>query len=145
MNAQPPFFNSPAGPPPGHLPGSGQVEFGEASASTMGMQWAALHEAANVVAMLAGIAAEPAQPAVRNFAATMRSAGGWRRNLAEQGIADLAAIMEPGLAALLAVQARGVSPATAALALWEEFQAACAGLLALTPPPEETPSPRSFA
>jgi superfamily II DNA or RNA helicase len=60
-----------------------------------------------------------------------------RRNLAEQGIADLDAIMEPGIAALLSVQARGVSPASAALALWQEFRAARSGLLALIPPPEE--------
>ncbi|NBW74318.1 MAG: hypothetical protein EBR34_00800 [Sphingomonadaceae bacterium] len=109
------------------------------------MKWAALHDAAGVVAMLAGMAAEPMKAEIRNFPAIMRDVGGWRRNLAEQGIADLAAIMEPGIAALLAVQARGVSPATAALSLWQEFQAARAGLLTLVPPPEETPPPRRFA
>jgi hypothetical protein len=52
--------------------------------------------------------------------------------------------MEPGLAALLAVHARGVNPAAAALALWQEFHAARAALLALTPPPSSAP-PKRFA
>ena len=129
----------PSSPPVGGvLPTSGRPEFGQASASAMSMKWSALHDAAGVVATLAGIAAEPMRPEVLNFPAVMRDAGGWRRNLAEQGIEDLAAVMEPGLAALLAVHARGINPATAALALWQEFCAARAALLALTPPPEES-------
>lgn len=109
----------------------------------MSMKWSALHDAASVVAMLAGIAAEPMRADVRNFPAVMRDAGGWRRNMAEQGIEDMSAIMEPGMAALLAVHARGINPASAALALWQEFHAARAALLALTPPPE-TMAPRRF-
>lgn len=103
----------------------------------MSMQWSALHDAAGVVATLAGLAPETMRPEVRNFPAVMRDAGGWRRNLAEQGIEDLSAIMEPGLAALLAVNARGVSAASAALALWQEFIAARNALMDLTPPPAE--------
>ena len=135
----------PASPPVGGvLPTSGRPEFGQASASAMSMKWSALHDEAGVVAMLAGLAAEPMRPEVRNFPALMRDSGGWRRNLAEQGIDDLSAVMEPGLAALLAVHARGINPATAALALWQEFCAARAALLALTPPPEDN-APRRFA
>ena len=135
----------PASPPVGGvLPTSGRPEFGQASASAMSMKWSALHDAAGVVAMLAGLAAEPMRPEVRNFPALMRDSGGWRRNLAEQGIDDLSAVMEPGRAALLAVHARGINPATAALALWQEFCAARAALLALTPPPEDN-APRRFA
>ncbi len=125
------------------LPAAGRAEFGQASASAMSMKWSALHDAAGVVAMLAGIAAEPMRPEVRNFPAVMRDAGGWRRERAEQGIDDLSAIMEPGLAALLAVHARGVNPAAAALALWQEFHAARAALLAITPPPA-APTMRRF-
>ena len=145
MNAQPPFFAPPTSQSPGILPGSGRAEFGQASASAMNMKWAALHDAAGVVAMLAGVTAEPMQPESRNFPATVRDVGGWRYDLADQGIGDLAAIMEPGIAALLAVQARGVSPATPALALWQEVQAARDGLLTLVPPPGESPAPRRFA
>ena len=48
-------------------------------------------------------------------------------------------------AALLAVQARGVSPAVPAAALWHEFEAARAALLALAPPANEAARPRRFA
>ncbi len=119
----------------GALPTSGRPEFGQASASAMSMKWSALHDAVNVVGMLAGLASEPTRPEIRNFPAMMRDTGGWRRDLAEQGIGDLSAVMEPGLAALLAVHARGANPAVPALALWQEFHAARAALLALTPPP----------
>ena len=125
-------FSAPIG---GVLPTSGRAEFGQASASAMSMKWSALHDAVGVAGMLAGIAAEPMRADVRNFPAVMRDAGGWRRQRAEDGINDLAAIMEPGLAALLAVNARGVNPAVAAMALWQEFHAARTALLALAPPP----------
>jgi hypothetical protein len=110
----------------------------------MSMKWSALHDAAGVVAVLAGLAHEQMRPEVRNFPAVMRDVGGWRRTLAEEGIGDLSAVIEPGIAALLAVNARGVNPAPAALALWQEFQAARTALLELTPPPGEL-GPRRFA
>lgn len=101
----------------------------------MSMKWSALHDAASVAAMLAGVAAPPMTAQQRNFPAVMRDAGGWRRDLAEQGVEDLSAVMEPGISALLAVHARGVDPAAAAAALWREFVAARDALLALAPPP----------
>jgi hypothetical protein len=133
-------FTQPGG---GVLPTSGRPEFGQASASAMSMKWSALHDAVSVVGMLAGMAAEPMRPEVRNFPAVMRDVGGWRRNSAEQGIDDLNAIMEPGLAALMAVNARGANPAVPALALWQEFHAARAALLALVPP-ASSQAPRRF-
>jgi hypothetical protein len=105
-----------------------------AEVSAMSMKWSALHDAAGVVCSLAGLAPEARKPEIRNFPAIMRDTGGWRHQLAEQGVDDLAAIMEPGIAALLAVHARGISPAAPALALWQEFHAARAALLALIPP-----------
>ncbi len=137
MNPAPPTNTTSGSPTGGMLPGSGRPEFGQASASAMSMKWSALHDAAGVVAMLAGLAHEPMRPEMRNFPAVMRDTGGWRRNLADQGIADLSAIMEPGLAALLAVHARGANTAPAALALWQEFHVGRAALLELTPPPTE--------
>jgi len=98
------------------------------------MKWSALHDAASAVALLAGQEAERMTPEIRNLPVIMRDAGGWRRELAEQGIADLTAIMEPGLSALLAVHARGMHPQAAALALWQEFLAARDAILALAPP-----------
>jgi hypothetical protein len=136
-------FAPPASPAAGALPTSGRPEFGQASASAMSMKWSALHDAVAVVGSLTGMAPEVMRPEIRNFPAMMRDVGGWRRELAEQGIEDLSAVMEPGLAALLAIHARGVNPAPAALALWQEFHAARAALIALTPPPEDM-APRRF-
>jgi hypothetical protein len=144
MSMTPTSFSGPTAPNVGVLPGSGRAEFGQASASAMSMKWSALHDAAGVVAVLAGLAHEPMRPEVRNFPAVMRDTGGWRRTLAEEGVDDLSAVIEPGIAALLAVNARGVNPASAALALWQEFQAARTALLSLTPPPGEL-GPRRFA
>lgn len=97
-------------------------------------RWRALHEAAAVVAGLAGVAppvcdADPDSPV-----AVLGRAGGWRAALAGQAMADLAAILEGGLKALLAVHAGGADPRPAAQALWEEFVAARAALAGLAPP-----------
>lgn len=102
--------------------------------SAMSMAWAAVHEAATAVGELAGLAPEYRKPDVRNFPAIMRDTGGWRHALALQGVDDLVAIMEPGLAALLALKAQGAYVTPAALALWQEFQSARGALLALVPP-----------
>lgn len=115
----------------GHLPASVR-----GSASALSLKWSALHDAAATVGRLAGLAREPLPPEVRDFPAIVGNAGGWRRDLAEQGIEDLTAIMEPGLSALLAVYSRGVDPAAAAHALWREFIAARDALLDLAPPLE---------
>lgn len=122
------------GASPGTWASAGRAQFGQAAASAMSMKWSGLHNAAAVVATLAGIAPEPMDAALRNFPVVMRDAGGWRRELVEQGIEDLCAIMEPGISALLAVNARGGNPTAAAMALWNEFLAARSALLALTPP-----------
>lgn len=95
------------------------------------MKWSALHEAAATVGRMAGLPAEPLRPEVRNFPALLAETSGWHRMLAEQGIDDLVAIMEPGLAALLAAHGRGSSPVAAAAALWHEFIAARDAVLAI--------------
>jgi hypothetical protein len=98
------------------------------------MKWAALQEAGAVVCALAGEEPEKSSAEVRNFPAMIRDAEGWRRAFAEKGVEDLAALMEPGISALLAVNARGVDATHAARALWREFLAARAALLAVVPP-----------
>jgi hypothetical protein len=125
-----PTNDSRSAPPPQ----AGRVEFGQAAGNAMSMKWSALHDAAALVCTLAGLQPEMRKPDVRNFPAIMRDTGGWRYDLAKQGVDDLAAIMEPGLAALLAVLARGQSPGPAAAALWQEFVASRAALLELVPP-----------
>lgn len=133
MNVQSSDFSlSPAAG--GVLPGAGRAQFGQASASAFSMKWSALHDAAGVVAALAGLQPEPMDARTRGFPAAIRDCGGWRRDLAERSLADLTAVMEPGITALLAVHARGVDPAAPALALWQEFCAAREAMLALLPP-----------
>lgn len=122
MNLVPPSFNA------------ARRQERRRSADDTGMRWATLSDAADLVAALAGLDPERASPEVRNFPALMREAEAWRRERVEQGVADLAAMMEPGIAALLAVNARGADPQPAALALWSEFAAARRALLALLPP-----------
>jgi hypothetical protein len=122
MNAPPTFARS--GPDaPGAIRGP----------SAMSMQWAALQDAGGAVGTLAGLAPEKASAKVRNFPALIKDVGGWRLELAARGVADLAAIMQPGLKALLAVSARGQDPTAAALTLWREFHEARAALLELAP------------
>ncbi len=125
-------------------PAAGRAAFGQASATAMSLKWSALHDAAGAVLTLAGEAAEIMRVEIRNFPAVIRDAGGWRHNLAEEGIEDVTAIMEPGLAALLAVHARGADAAPAARALWQEFKTARDGLLALIPPAPQA-GPKFFA
>ena len=122
MNAVPPSFTA-----------SSRASFTQASASATSMRWAAVADAANVVALLAGLEPERPTPEVRNFPALIRDAEAWRRDQAENGVADLAAVMEPGIAALLAVNARGADPKPAAMALWREFIAARSAILSLLP------------
>jgi hypothetical protein len=115
------------------LPAQGRASFGQALGSAVSMKWAALQDAGKAVALLAGLEAEPASAQIRNFPPLLREVDQRRREVAERGIEDLAAIMEPGLAALLAVNARGADAKAPALALWREYQAARQALMALLP------------
>jgi hypothetical protein len=119
------------------LPAAGRAQFGQAASSALGMKWSALHDAAAAVATLFGVGSNDMTSELRSFPAVMRDACEWRRTLVEQGIEDITAFMEPALSALLAVQARGVSPAAPAQALWQEFVAARDALLVLRPPQAE--------
>ena len=113
---------------------AGRASFGQSAASASSLKWAALQDAAKVVAGLAGLEPERTTPEIRNFPALIRDTAPWRRELAERGIDDMAAVMEPGIAALLGVNARGADPRAAALTLWREFTHARAAVLALLPP-----------
>ncbi|WPZ06544.1 hypothetical protein [Pelagerythrobacter marinus] len=103
---------------------------GEASLSA---QWSAMREAGAAIGQLAGVAPQRPEAAERNFAATIRDAGEWRLALARDGLADMAAMLQPGLSALLAVKARGHDASAPARALWEEYCARHDALLALAP------------
>jgi hypothetical protein len=118
------------------------IERGTLAASATSMRWSALGDAGTVVATLAGVEPETSSRALRNFPVLIRECPQWRRDLAENMVADLAAVMEPGIAALLAVNARGADPRPAARALWREFSAARAAVLSLLPPAGDLGAPR---
>ena len=92
-------------------------------------KWRALENVTSAVADLAGIGADSSDRAATDFPGMLAQTSGWRRNLAEDGLNDLIAIVEPGVAALLAVHARGNDTAPAAMALWREIKLARANLL----------------
>ncbi len=95
-------------------------------------KWAALHEAADAIAVLAGGPAPELTPEMAALPHTVMTLVGTRRVMLEEGIGDLIAILEPGLKALLSIHARGTDAIGPAQALLGEFNAAREGLLALT-------------
>lgn len=122
--------------PPSTTPDSGPATPERRAADDFGRKWAVLHDAAGVVAALAGREAEGPGAGMPGLPALMRDAAAWRRDLAAQGIDDMTAMMQPGIAALLEVNAGGADPRPAAQALWREFASARAAVLALVGPDE---------
>lgn len=98
--------------------------------SVLARKWAALHAVAELVASLGDVEPGPV-PEAEVFAPALERAGGWRLNLARQGVDDIAAMLEPGLSALLTVHGQGGDTRAAATALWQEFDRARQPLLAL--------------
>ena len=96
-------------------------------------KWGTLQEVAALVANLAGIQ-DTRPPDARDFIRQLGQTSGWRRNLAENGIDDLVAVIEPGVAALLSLRDKGIDTRPAALALWQEVEDATATLIALVAP-----------
>jgi hypothetical protein len=105
----------------------------QGASDTLGVRWAALGAAGEAVAALAGISPEPPASEVSDLPALLGATESWRRELAENGVADLTAVMKPGIAALLSIRSRGGDARPAAMALWHEFVAARGAILALVP------------
>lgn len=123
MTAMPPSF-----------PGTCLQDAAHDSQTVAVLRWHALVEAGDLVAALAGEDAAPIGASDGDIEELIVRAQGWRRERAEVGLADLAAVMEPGLAALLAIRARGADPRPAAQALWREFAGARGAILGLVSP-----------
>ncbi len=128
MNATPPSFG-----PRGGRAGPRLTAKPSAGANATAMRWSALTEAGKVVALLAGISSDEDVQQVKDLPAQLRDCPAWKREFAENAISDLAAIMEPGLSALMAVNARGADPKPAAQSLWREFSEARSAILDLMP------------
>ncbi|MBI1404016.1 MAG: hypothetical protein GC147_12490 [Porphyrobacter sp.] len=119
-------------PPEPILPASDPASAPAALPGSLVAQWEALHRQAAGLALLARIAPEDA--AALPFAGMVAEAGQWQRTLAAQGLEDIAAMLRPGLAALATLTARGQDTAAPALALWREFHAARAAVMAALQP-----------
>ncbi len=121
MNAIPPSFTQSGEP-------GLQAEGGSAAAQ----RWHALDHAGRIVAVLAGgdpLADEPA-----DISALLEATDPVRRSRAENGITDIAAFMEPGIAALLSVNSRGADTRPAAQALWHDFVRARSAVVSMLRP-----------
>lgn len=106
---------------------------GLARADASAMRWNALTEAGRVVGMLAASTEQDAT-AQADIEALLAAAPAWQRGLAATAIADLTAMMEPGIATLLEVDAAEANPRSAAEALWREFRTSRTAILKLLQP-----------
>lgn len=90
----------------------------------------ALHGQAAGLALLARLAPEPVEIG-GELGAVLARAAPWQRALVAQTVADCAAMLDSGLAALGTLARRGQDPAPPALVLWREFHAARAAMVAV--------------
>lgn len=90
----------------------------------------ALHGQAAGLALLARLAPEPVEIG-GELGAVIARAAPWQRALVAQTIADCAAMLDSGLAALGTLARRGQDPAAPALVLWREFHAARAAMVSV--------------
>lgn len=102
-----------------------------ARAEALAARWQALHAAGQEIGAMAALAPEPFDEQLAGFPARIKARGGARLALASEGVADLDAILQPGLIALRTIHARGQDTTAPALALWREFHALRTALLGL--------------
>jgi hypothetical protein len=101
-----------------------------ASPEALAQAWDRLHGQAGQLAMLARIAAEPAQTSA-SITQLFDAALPWQRVIADQTMADAATMLDCGLTALATLSQRGQDAAAPALVLWREFHAARNSLLVM--------------
>lgn len=107
------------------------AEAGPREAPELGLlteQWEAVHEAAAAVGNLAQLGREAPSEDMAQLPRRAAEKGGWHYEMAARGIDDLAAVMQPGLRALLSLTAQGQDTTAAALTLWREFHTARAAI-----------------
>lgn len=121
-------------PPETILAPGGSAAPASASPEALVQAWDRLQGQAAQLAMLARIAAEPVQPGAA-IAPSLADAQPWQRVIAEQTMADIAAMLDCGLTALATLSQRGQDASAPALVLWREFHAARSGLLSVLESP----------
>lgn len=108
----------------------------DASPPDIERRWIALHAAGQEIGDLASLAPEPMIGSLAEFPHQIEARGGARLSLAREQLEDLDAILQPGLAALRMIAARGQDTTAPALALWREFHALRQVLLSLAKEPQ---------
>ncbi len=103
----------------------------------LGERWQALHESAQEVARQAGLARDLVFDEAAEEHAIFANVSDWQQKLALQALEDLDAVLQPGLAALRAIEARGRDGSAPAQALWREFLRSRESILALIGAPDE--------
>ena len=93
--------------------------------------WTAINEAGQEIGRFAALAPEKPDDSLMEFPNAIETVGGTRLLLAREAIGDIDAMLQPGLAALRAIAARGQDTTAPAIALWREFYASRSALLAL--------------
>jgi hypothetical protein len=116
------------------LPQAGKPCLSADNLPALAAQWDAVHEAAAAVGILAQLGEEEMSEEVRSLPPRAFELGGSKLKLVARGIEDLAAVMRPGLRALLSLTATGQDTTTAALTLWREFHNAREAILAFARP-----------
>ena len=101
--------------------------------AALSVQWGAVHKAAATVGILAQLGEVPVDAEIRELPERAVAIGGAKLAMVVRGIDDLAAVMQPGLRALLSLTAQGQDTTSAALTLWREFHNAREAILALAP------------
>ncbi|MFA6218633.1 MAG: hypothetical protein WC692_02525 [Erythrobacter sp.] len=99
--------------------------------ATLANQWDAVHEAAAAVGHLAQLGREHIGEEIVSLPLRAAEKGGRHYEMVARGIDDLAAVMQPGLRALLSLTAQGQDTTAAALTLWREFHTARSAILSL--------------
>ncbi len=104
-----------------------------ADPAALAAQWEAVHEAASAVGVLAQLGREEPGGDVLGLPDRAAAAGGFAYEMIARGVDDLAAVMQPGLRALLSLTAQGQDTTAAALTLWREFHTARAVVIGFAP------------
>ncbi|WP_427966283.1 hypothetical protein [Altererythrobacter sp.] len=107
------------------------------SLETLAGKWIALHETAQSITRMAALAPEEMSPDLAGFPARMAAASQARLARSIELLDDIEAMLQPGLAALKAIEARGQDTTAPALALWREYYNARKALLQLCSLAEE--------
>jgi len=117
-------------PPEMIPPQAASLTGGDSSPEVLADALVALHGQAAALAMLARIAPEPVEIG-GELGTVIARARPWQRVLVAQTVADCAAMLDTGLAALGTLTRRGQDTAAPALVLWREFHAARASMVSV--------------